>query len=124
MPRPRNCTELDNKSLRSQIATANKTSRDAYFRIRSVHLPQRFADFADGGVGADSVDYVRHGVDVGNVAVDARGGSLGSGLLQGIEATADFLVRAAGAQGFELCLLSAGYRFSDVVRRPTAFASR
>ena len=87
---------------------------DAHFRIRSVDLPQRFADFAHGGVGADGVDDVGHGVDVGNIAVGARGGSLGGGLFQGIEAALDFFVRAAGAQGFEFLLLSAGYRFADV----------
>src|ERR1700687_2445384 len=88
--------------------------------MRPVHLPQRFADFAYGGVGADGVDYVGHGVGVGNIAVGTGGGSLGGGLLQGIEAAPDFFVRAADAQGFEFRLLSAGYRFADVenVGRP------
>jgi hypothetical protein len=40
-------------------------------------------------------------------------------MFQGIEAALDFFVGAAGAQGFEFLLLSAGYRFADVenVRR-------
>src|SRR5271156_1063529 len=88
--------------------------RNADFRIRPVYLAQRFADFSYGGVGADSVDNVGHGVDVGDIAVGARTGSFGGGSFQRIEPAVDFVVRAAGAQGLEFLLLSASYRFADV----------
>src|SRR5271169_166180 len=70
----------------------NEKLGDADFRIGSVHLPQRFADFAYGGVGANGVDDVRHSIDVGNVAVGARSGGLGGSLFQGVEPAADFFV--------------------------------
>ena len=71
--------------------------RDAHFRIRSVHLAQGLADFADGRIGADGVNYEGHGIDVGNVAVNASGGSLGCGPFQCFEPALDFFIRAAGA---------------------------
>ena len=74
------------------ICDRKQESRDAHFRICPVHLPQRFADFADRGVGADGVDYVGHGVGVGNIAVGASGGSLGGRLFQGIQAALDFFI--------------------------------
>src|SRR5258708_9415351 len=80
----------------------------------AVTLPERFTDFANGGVGADGVDYVGHGVRVRDVAVGACSRSLGGGLHQGVEAAVNFFVRAAGAKGLELFFLSAGYRFADV----------
>jgi len=37
---------------------------DADFRIRPVYLPQCFADFTYGGVGANGVDDVGHSIDI------------------------------------------------------------
>src|ERR1700722_6985149 len=44
-----------------KIALGEKL-RDAHFRVRAVDRAQRFANLADGGIGADGVDNVRHSV--------------------------------------------------------------
>ena len=54
--------------------------RDAHFSVNSIDLLQSFADFAPGGIGADGVDNVGHGVDSGDVAIRAGGRSLGGGM--------------------------------------------
>src|ERR1035437_3959460 len=84
-----------------EVANCDRTQDLAapHSRTRAVPLPQRFADFADGSVGAYGVDDIRHGVDAGNVAVAARGGSLGGGPLQRIKPALHFFIRSAGAQG-------------------------
>ena len=65
---------------------------DAHFRIRSINLPQGFADFADGGVSADGIHNVRHGIGIGNIAIRASCGSLGGGLFERLQAALHFFV--------------------------------
>src|ERR1700732_2398698 len=71
---------------------------DADFGVRTVHLPQGFADFAHGGVSADRIHNVGHGIGGRDRAVRTRLRFLGGSFLQGIERAARLFIRAPRTQ--------------------------
>src|SRR6266542_3995241 len=58
----------DVSTRRKALTRAPFRLRDTDFRIGAEHLPQGFADFTDGGVSANRVHDIGHGVGGGNVA--------------------------------------------------------
>ena len=88
--------------------------RDAHLFIRPIDLTQGLADFANGGVSADAIDNERHRVGVADAAIRTHDRLLGSGILQRVKGTADFVIVAAGTQSFEFCRLVAGNGFVNV----------
>src|SRR5271154_3839791 len=87
---------------------------NAHFGVGSVDFAKGFADFADGGVGADGLHDVWHGICRRNVSVGSCIRLLSCGFLQGLQGAADFVIRAASAQSLEFCRLLLGYALVDV----------
>lgn len=75
---------------------------DADFGVRAVHLAQRFADLAHGGVGADCIHDERHGVGRRYVAVQAGLWLERRNLLERFQRALNLFIRAAGAQSLQL----------------------
>ena len=87
---------------------------NADFGVSSVDLPQGFADFPYGGVGAYGVDDIGHGIGARDIVAGAGTRFLRRGFLERLQRPPHFLIRAAGAQSLQFRRLLAAYRFVDV----------
>src|SRR5215467_11532065 len=98
----------------SGLLRAKTSLSHANFGVCAVYLAERLADFSYGGVGSDGINDVWHGVSRGDFSVGRGFGFLRGSFFQSIKRSLDFVVGAAGTQGFQLGALLAGDGLIDV----------